>query len=169
MNEPLIDRCDTYQRVVSQGLTSWHGGWAAAICLGHSYSALKGQWDDRAWRQQQANNLLVLLLRRRICHFPPPLHQILAVLWGKYGVRSHMNPLANCKKTTGLDLLRWIVMYWFIYAFCFFLCLFWKRTKTCNGALFKHIYQIIPLEGSVLKWIHFLKLKKNLLKTLKLK
>lgn len=104
MNEPLIDRCDTYQHVVSHGLTSWHGSWTAAICLGHSYSALKGQWDDGALRQQQANNLLVLLVRMRICHFPPPLHQIVTVLWGKYGVRSHMNSLANCKKNNRFGL-----------------------------------------------------------------
>lgn len=65
------------------------------------------------------------------------------------------------RKTTGLDLLRWIAMFWFIYPFCFFLYLFWKRSKPALELFFKHIYQIIPLEDSVLKWIHFLKLKKK--------
>lgn len=64
MNEPLIDRRDTYLHVMSHGLTCWHGDWTAAIWPGHNYSTLTGQWDDckdNTIVQQWPSILLVLL------------------------------------------------------------------------------------------------------------
>lgn len=63
MNEPLIDRCDTYQHVVSHGLTSWHGNWTAAICLGQLFSI------NRTVRRQSFKTALLCSNKQTTCWY----------------------------------------------------------------------------------------------------